>query len=365
MTVVDMRSTIKGVVYEQFDYTVAFIQMRYATLMSFFQIDHDVQRHLDPMRRAEIRDFIINSLEKNMPFYFSSFVFAARSGIEIKGNEIILQPGSELYVLDGQHRYSSITSAMSKLQNQAEVAEELGNHQESEKLRQYIEELQNYPVALQIYTNITIQHEKQIFSDYNSERKEAKNGVSLQYDQRDAYSLLTMTTAEKLKDKMEIELEAARLSAKSSAVTTLVVMKRCFIALFEGILTQKTGDPYYRNCKPKDVPKVAEEFFAELYKIFPKEMHNRQQYVVGLTGVQIALAYFIFMTVREQRISHLEAIRTIKHLKKHCTFRHDDPLFAHLYDSKTKQLKNHSSSTAIKKMMSQFLDIMHKEREGV
>lgn len=101
----------------------------------------------------------------------------------------------------------------------------------------------------------------------------------------------------------------------------------------------------------------------ELYRAFPKEMNDRQNYVVGLSGIQLTLAYLIFYLVRDLRIPHLEAIQHIHHLKKHCTFRHDDPLFAFMYDSTKKQLKNHSSTTAINRLMLAFLDVLHEERK--
>lgn len=58
--------------------------MRYATLSSYFEIDPEVQRQLDPWRRAEIRDFLIDCLEKGMPFYFSPFIFSTRKQIQLE-----------------------------------------------------------------------------------------------------------------------------------------------------------------------------------------------------------------------------------------------------------------------------------------
>lgn len=364
MSTTEIQTTIPGVVYEQFGHAVAAVQMSLSTLRSFLKVDAEVQRALAPERRKEIRDFIVYSLEQNRPFYFSSFVFSARGKLKIEEDKLYIEPGNYLYVLDGQHRFSALNSAIHYLETEAEIAEDLKMTGEAKKIRSYIDSLEDYPISMLVYLDLTLKEEKQCFTDLNHERKELQSGLLLQYDQRDAYSRLTTEIAEKLKDVMEIEHHSNRLTDKTSAVTNLMVMKRCFIALFEGILTQKKGNPYYRNCNPKDVPKIAETFFKELNKMYPNKMADRKNYVIGLSGIQITLAYLVFYLVRDQKITHLEAIKQLHVLKKHCTFRHDDPIFSFMYDSTKKQLKNHSTSTTINKLMFAFLDILHLERKN-
>lgn len=124
---------------------------------------------------------------------------------------------------------------------------------------------------MHVFLNLTIEQEKMAFTDINNERKEIQSGQLLQYDQRDEYSQLTTTIANKLQEHMEIELVSTRLTEKTSAVTNLTIMKRCIIALFEGILTHKKGQPYYRNCNPKDVPMIAENFLWNCIVRFRKK----------------------------------------------------------------------------------------------
>lgn len=363
MSNVGVLSTLEGASYQQFGHSILCTQVRYATLAAFFEIDHDVQRQLDPQRRSAIRHFIIDALQRNEPFYFSPFTFSARREIEEIEGGFVLKPGSKIYVLDGQHRYSAIGSAISLLQTKLETAEEEAEEeQEIAALRSYIEALKNYPVAMQIYLDITKQEERQLFTDYNTERQDAQPGLMLKYNQRDPYSVLTKNVAAQLQHKMEIDMVASRVSRNSSAVTTLITMRRCLIALFEGILTVKNGDPYYRNCKPQEVPLIAHAFFDYWLTLFPKQMHNRKKYVVGHSGIQIALAQTVHLLTRESSLSHLEAIRLLKLLKKRCTWRHEDALFAHMYDEQSKQIRTHSSTTAIKKTSLAFLTVIHEER---
>lgn len=97
----------------------------------------------------------------------------------------------------------------------------------------------SYPVSLQIYLGLSQQEERQLFSDTNTERKEAHSGLQLKYDQRDKYRQLTRSTALALREKMDIEMEASRLTKYNTSITSLTTMRRCLIALFEGVLTEK------------------------------------------------------------------------------------------------------------------------------
>lgn len=353
---------LSGRVYNQFGKDVLVTQIRFGTLEAIFEIDHEVQRQLDPARRAEIRNFIIDMIKKEEPFYFSPFIFSSRRNIQESEGGFELAPGSKLFVIDGQHRGSALSSAISLLRSEKEAAEELGNYPVAENMQHYIEQLKNYPVGLQIYLNLSTKEEKQLFSDTNSERKEAHQGLQLKYDQRDKYSKLTRAIAEKLENTLEVEMQASRLTKHNTAITSLITMRRCLIALFEGILTVKKGDPYFRNCKQSEVPKIAEAFFASWKNLFPRQMNNREHFVAGFTGIQIALAYTVHMLMKEHGIKHMEAIKMIGLLKKQCTWKHQDPLFQHIYHPAVKQIRSHSTTTSIKKTTYAFLRAIDVER---
>ena len=352
---------MSGSIYNQFGKEVLTTQIRFGTLEAMFEIDHEVQRQLDPARRAEIRKFIVDSVEKGKHFFFSPFIFSSRNNIQKVEGGFELAPGSKVYIIDGQHRSSALSSAISQLKTQKEVAEEAGDYVEAEKVQRYIEQLVSYPIGMQVYLDLTQQEERQLFSDTNTERREAHSGLLMKYDQRDQYIELTRTVADCLKDKMDIELAASRLTMHTASITSLTTMRKCLIALFEGVLAVKTGDPYYRNCKPAEVPAIAQRFFESWIGLFPRQMADRNRYVVGLTGIQIALAYTAYLLMKEHSIKHMEAIEMLGLLKKRCTWQHDDPLFKHMYNPVTGQIRSHSTSTSVKKTSVEFLRAINAE----
>ncbi|MCP2033589.1 DNA sulfur modification protein DndB [Planomicrobium sp. HSC-17F08] len=358
---IGVLATIQGSTYQQFGKEILSTQIRFSMLRAMFEVDHEVQRKLDPRRRGEIRNFIIEALEKEEHFYFSPFIFSSRNGITEVDGGFELVPGNKIYVLDGQHRSAALLSAISHLQGKKEQAELESDYMEAQKIQGFIQSLEAYPVAMQVYLDLNQQEERQLFTDYNTERQEAHTGLVMQYDQRDAYIELTREVAQALENKLDIETSRARLTYQNSAITSTAIMRKCLIALFEGLLTVKTGEPYYRNCKQAEVPKIAKHFFESWSGLFPRQMGNRKLYVSGLTGIQTALAYTVYTLTRNHPISHIEAIGMLKQLNRRCSWQHDDPMFAHMYDPSSGQIKNHSTITAVKKTMLEFLRAIEEE----
>lgn len=363
MNEVGIRATIQGTTYKQFGKEVLSTQIRFSMLSAMFKVDTEVQRSLDLRRRKEIRNFIIESLEKNEHFYFSPFIFSSRKAITEVEDGFELTPGSKIFVLDAQHRCAALTSAIIALQGTKEQEEMDGNFKRAKQLQEYIESLEAYPVAMQVYLDLDQREERQLFTDYNTERKEAHTGLVMQYNQRDAYIELTREVAKVIGNEFEIESNRARLTYQNSAITSTITMKRCLVALFEGIVTVKTGDPYFRNCKKSEVPKIARYFFESWNTLFPHAKENRKNYVCGLSGIQIALAYTVYSLTRNHPVSHIEAIDMLEKLNRQCSWRHDDPVFEHVYDPVSGQIRNHSTTTAIKKTMLEFLRVIGEEEE--
>ncbi|WP_462413746.1 DNA sulfur modification protein DndB, partial [Neobacillus sp. Marseille-QA0830] len=349
--------------YNQFGKNVLATQIRFATLEALFEVDPEVQRKLDPQRRSEIREYIITSL-KGKYFYFSPFIFSARGAFSQTGQGWALEPGSKLYILDGQHRASAMSSALSHLKSRMETAEETGNEKEAHKIQGYIDKLRAYPIAMQVYLDLTQQEERQLFTDINTERKEAHSGLIMQYDHRDTYTELTRKIAKKLQSKFEIEQELSRLTNENSAVTSLTIMKKCLLALFEGNLSVKKGEPNFGKYSSDEVTAISLAFFETWLQIFPTQMGNRKKFVTGMTGIQVALALTTHELTKRYSIPHLEAIRLLSRLKNYCTWKHDDPIFTHIYDSAIGRIKHHSSTTSIQRTAWKFFTILNKERSG-
>lgn len=350
---------LDGIAYRQFGHEVFFTKLRLKTLLAIFEVDANVQRELDPQRKLEIRTFILNNVEQGCEFHFTPFLFSGRKQLQKDEQGYFLSPGAKLYTLDGQHRSYALEAAIIMLKSALNAIEFIKHEEKMAKLKAQIEQLENYPITLQIYLDLNEKQERQLFSDVNTERKEAHPGQLLQYDHRDAYSILTRELAQRLQKHIDIELYASRVVNSSSALTTLVMMKRCLVALFDGLYVQKAGEATFRYPQ-QEVEQIAEAFFLKWLEIFPKRAHRRTQYVTGLTGIQIALALTVHSLTKEQNLSHLEAIQLLSHLKKF-SWRHTDPIFEFLYSDEKKYIVGHSSSHAIRRIKNEFMQIIKDE----
>lgn len=359
----DLATSINGNGYNQFGKEVLVTQMPFSFLDAIFEIDPEVQRKLDPQRRSEIRDYVLTAVKKD-DFYFSPFVFSARGAItKVDENHWKLKPGCKLYILDGMHRRSGLSSAMNHLKTKMEALEEANQLDLSEKFQEYLDKIRAYPVAMQIYLDLTKQEERQLFTDLNTERREAHIGLIMQYDHRDVYTNITRKIAKELLHKFEIELKLSRLTVQSSALTSLAIIRKCLLAMFEGDLTGKCTDPSNRYIQAENIEATAIAFFNTWTAIFPRKPANRKKYVSGLSGIQIALAYTVYQLVRKNHETYPEAIQKLILLKNQCSWKANDPLFSHLYDPAAAKLKNHSGTTSIAKTAQKFVSLI--ERGGL
>ncbi|WP_179033094.1 DNA sulfur modification protein DndB [Paenibacillus kribbensis] len=360
----NITTRLPGEDYIQFGKKILLTQLPFRYLNTIFEVDEYVQRQLDVRKRNQIRDFILNAVQKDW-FYFSPFVFSARGALTQVSNGWEMPTDSKLIVIDGQHRISGLNLAIQRIQTMVSNTTMTSNNEEVEWNKKILEKLNNYPISMQIYLNLNTQQERQLFSDINTERRELHGGLIVKYDKRDQYSELVREISHDLKSEFEIEETLSRLSKQNSALTTLVGMRRCLIAMFEGDLNIKEGEESYQEVKINEIRPIAISFFRKWLEIFPLKANDRTIYVSGITTIQIVLANTVNQLKRNNNISYIEAINLLSILKSECTWKHTDPIFYAYYDKNKKRLVDFSNTTAINKFTNSFLDIIEARRGGL
>ncbi|MFJ7974405.1 DNA sulfur modification protein DndB [Peribacillus sp. JNUCC 23] len=361
MTYQEMKVTIPGKYFQSFGRKVLISQIKFQTLQAIFEIDQEVQRKLDVKRKFEIRDFIIQTLEEN-DFYFSPFIFSSRGNIVETDGGGELSDGCKVYILDGQHRTAGLIAAITHLQGLQETAELMDNQMELRKVQAQIKKLKGYPISVQIYLDLDKQEEQQLFSDLNTKRKEPHLGLVMQYDQRDHYADITRQIASRLASKMEIEDKLSRISMSNSALTSLTIMRRCLLALFDGNLTVSTKRVKLGGLTNEEAVTIGTAFFETWLTIFPRNPANRKKFTSGYSGIQIALGLTAFLLHKHHKLTYEEALQQMEKLQIYCTWKHDDPHYPHIYDQQKKRINNHSRTTSMQKTAIAFCDSLEKER---
>ncbi|ALP38131.1 hypothetical protein ASL14_20075 [Paenibacillus sp. IHB B 3084] len=69
----NITTRLPGEDYIQFGKKILLTQLPFRYLNTIFEVDEYVQRQLDVRKRNQIRDFILNAVQKDW-FYFSPFV---------------------------------------------------------------------------------------------------------------------------------------------------------------------------------------------------------------------------------------------------------------------------------------------------
>ncbi|MCM3585006.1 hypothetical protein M3182_04500 [Mesobacillus maritimus] len=341
--------------YKLFGNKVLVTQSDFASLKSVFEIDFNLHRNIDSERILIIRDWILTSVEQGQPLQIPPFLFSARGNCRVENEKWELKPDRKLFILDGEHTILAIAAAIQYFDRRKLQAEKKFKWREAKKVEHMAQALKTVPIGIQIYLDLSDEEEKKLMVDIKTDRRQLQSGVVMLNDQRNEYIILTRKMAKTLGQHMEIESKRSRLTDDSSSLTTLSIMYKCSVAMWEGDLnaTENVSRKLVKAPYVMEGPTIA--FYQTWLQLFPSHAYNREKFVSGLAVIQIALAYTVYLLNKDYHLSHQDAINKLKLLKPVCTWEHNDDLFGHLYDHSTGRIKNISKKTTIKQTANQFI----------
>lgn len=342
-------------VFNQFGNKILLAQMDFALLTSIYEIDVEISRKIDKESVRCERDWFLEHLENQTLILLAPFITSARGKIIIHENGWELPAENKLFILDRQEKILGMVAALQYLKKKKEWAEQERKPRVIARIEQMIERLYKLPITLQIYLELSLEKEWKFYCDFNTHRRTIHAGMKMQYDQRNEFTILTRKVAKKLEHSMEIDDKLARVRNESSALTSLSIMNKCTLALWEGDLVGKETKMKNRRFSNSRQEKLTEEFYKVWLDLFPAKAYNRQIYVSGLAGIQIALAYTVFLLTKDNQMPHHMAIQKLLILKSSCTWKHSDPLFTHLFDNTTGRIKNHHTKRSIQETARRFM----------
>jgi DNA sulfur modification protein DndB len=342
-------------VFSQFGNRAFLTEMDFALLKSIYEIDVEISRKIDKERVRDERDWFLEHLENQTFILLAPLILSARGKVIIRVDGWDLPTGNKLFILGGQEKLLGLEAALLYLKSNKEWAEQERKTRVVKRVERMIERLNNLPITLQIYLELSLEQEWKYYCDIHTQRRTIHTGVKMQYDQRNEFTILTRIVAKKLEHSMEIDHKLARVRDESSALTSLSIMNKCTLALWEGDLVGKETKMNNRRFSNSKLEKLTEEFYKIWLDLFPAKGYNRQKYVSGLAGIQTALAYTVFLLTKDNHLSHENAIQRLLTLKSSCTWKHDDPLFSHLFDNTTGRIKKHHTKGSIQETARRFI----------
>jgi len=341
--------------YKLFGNKVLVTQSDFASLKSVFEIDFNLHRNIDSERILIIRDWILTSVEQGQPLQIPPFLFSARGNCRVENEKWELKPNRKLFILDGEHTILAIAAAIQYFDRRKLQAEKKFKWREAKKVENMVQALKSVPIGIQIYLDLSEKEETKLMMDIKTDRRQLQSGVVMLNDQRNEYIILTRKIAKNLGQHMEIESKRSRLTDDSSSLTTLSVMYKCSLAMWEGDLNanENVSRKLVKAPYVMEGPTIA--FYQTWLQLFPSHAYNREKFVSGLTVIQIALAYTVYLLNKDYHLSYQDAINKLKLLKPICTWEHNDDLFSHLYDHSTGRIKTICKKTTIKQTANQFI----------
>jgi DNA sulfur modification protein DndB len=337
--------------------------MDFLSLTSVCEINQPLPWKIDMESVIAERDWFLTHVANKSRILLAPFTFSARECVKVNKGKGEFLPDKKMVILFGQEKILGLAAAVQFLQNKKDLAELEQKPRMVKLVEQALERLTTIPITMQVYLDLSLEAERKIYNDSHMGRRYVHAGEKMQYDQRCEFTVLTRKVAENIEEVMEIEQKLSRMMEQSTALTSLTIMQKCTLAMWEGDLDGHTVKVSNTLIPAETRERLTEEFYRVWLELFPEKAYNRQQYVSGLAGIQIALAYTVYLLTKEQRLPHRKAIHKLLKLKSSCTWEHHDPLFAHLFDPTTGRIKNHNKKCSIQKTARKFLMSLTEEAQ--
>ncbi|MGE6379215.1 DNA sulfur modification protein DndB [Peribacillus muralis] len=341
--------TLKGVSGKQFNHQVISIQCTVNEVLKFLEIDQDVQREADENKVSSIKKYIQYGLEGN-DIYFPPLIFSARGqGIYDEDQlQYRLQFWDKLVILDGQHRIKAFEILKRQLQSQNDLVS--------------LEKVNDFPLTIQVFVDLSIEKERQLFTDINSNSSPVNNTLLIMYKENDLYGQLVKELVYNHptipEDLFEIRLKATRSKLLTAATLYLVAL-----ALNDGgfsKISRKTiNTKNFNQYKLK-----TEKFLTLLRKHAPIDALDRDKYVIFYPNVILGIAKFINSAFKEYPDANMEDL--FENVVGKINWSHKNKDFDRLstnYNSQTKKYKFGARGRSTVHM-SEFLLTLYRNSRG-
>ncbi|KXH86971.1 hypothetical protein AU377_13330 [Sporosarcina sp. HYO08] len=270
--------TLNGIKRKQFNQEVITVQCKVNDILKFLEIDRRVQRELDENKVASIGQYIQYGLDGN-DIYFSPLIFSARGKGEYNDvrHEYKLNMDERLVILDGQHRIK----AFEYLKKRIEAS---GGKDE------IYQSLLNFPMTIQIFADLSLEQERQLFTDINTKSSQVNNTLLVMYKKDDLFGKLVQDVVENLPQEDLIECRAKTTRTKLMTASTLYSVAK---AVNSGVYSRRSrvdiNTQNYHLFKRR-----TESFISLLRKYAPLDALNRDKYIIMSSNIIVAIAKFIY-----------------------------------------------------------------------
>lgn len=337
--------TLSGIKREQFNQDVITIQCTVNDILKFLEVDIKVQRELDENKVASIGQYIQYGLDGN-DIYFSPLIFSARGkGMYNEDRyEYSLSMDERLVILDGQHRIR----AFEFLKRRIEVSNE---NQEMYDM------LLNFPMTIQVFADLNIEQERQLFTDINTKSSPVNNTLLIMYKKNDLFGDLVREVINDLPVDL-IECRAKSTRTKLMTASTLYSVAK---VINDGVFSRNSKIGINKN-NYEEYKNKTEEFITLFRQYAPIDAGNRDKYIIMSSNIIVSIAKFIYEIQKKYPNESMEEL--FKKIISKVDWTHKNEEFKKLsakYNRKTKKYNFGTTGRTIR----DFSDFLVKKYEKV
>lgn len=280
----------------QFGKNVITAQAKLIDIILVFEVDSNVQRDLDSNQVAGISRYIKEKLGNGeTPIFFPPFVFSSRGHGEFIEEELSykLKLDNKIAVLDGQHRLEAFKSLEYRLKGSEDPGEQ-----------EIYEKLKDIPLTLQIYEDLNIEQEQQLFTDINARNTRVGANLIKYYDDYNITSKLMRKVVQNHNSIAFEQFEVRQNTTRSKLMTGLIVYKLIAV-LHSGRIIPNQEDYIFTNKEFPDLEVKIERFLTLLVKYMPSpDAYDRAKFIYLNQSVILAIGKMVYEIKSE---SHWEA----------------------------------------------------------
>ncbi|MGG0717660.1 DNA sulfur modification protein DndB [Robertmurraya massiliosenegalensis] len=283
----------------QFDKEILSMQCIASQIIKFIQVDRSVQRDIIDQHVAEIQQYIQYGVDGH-PIYFPPLILSARGkgNYDNENQEYHLDFDEKLILLDGQHRMKAFEMVIKRL----EIRDDMDSKRKLDFVRKF-------PLTLQIFTNISTDEEKQLFTDVNTKSSKVNNTLLIMYKNQNLCGELVKEVIEN-HPTVSPNLFEVRAKYTKTKFMTAATLYNIVVTLNEGLihtemLKSKITSNDYEEYKSRTI-----DFLKLLYRFAPISKFNRSEYIIYIPKVLSGIAYFTAKTLEKYPNWNMEDVFT-------------------------------------------------------
>ncbi|MBE5397289.1 DGQHR domain-containing protein [Brevibacillus borstelensis] len=257
-------------------------QMTIRDILQIYALDSDVNRDLNSNRIPSIVKYLENS-NTSPGIYFPSFVFSYRHDLNNRYNkekfQLEIKNDEKMIVIDGQHRISALKKFVGSIDNDSE---------------RNLFQLNN--VTVQIYFGLSIEEERKLFSDINSNAKRVSTSLVTLYDTRD---ILNVLVKELYKSCSALNLAGIELNKNkvvrpgNTSFSNGVRLKKFITFLLFGKRALNSKEEQQVRLQYDEILSSLIKFFNVFFSVLPSVPGDVDKYLLGHEALQNAIAQYL------------------------------------------------------------------------